>query len=130
MAFLYTVVKMSDERPKFCEVDKFLLNVQGSGVPSPVAPAEKKHTSSNESPKPSMPIMNNYEAQANNENGVDGKSCLLIEMPLISYQMPDLTQPANDGNSSGPPLLTPKLMSLEVKSNTIPTVEPAKSNKN
>ena len=121
---------MSDERPKFCEVDKFLLNVQGSGVPSPVTPVEKKHATGNESPKPIMPIMNNYEAQSNNQNGVDGKSCLLIEMPLISYQMPDLTQPANDGNSSGPPLLTPKLMSLEVKSNTIPTVEPAKSNKN
>ena len=117
---------MSDERPKFCEVDKFLLNVQGSGVPSPVAPTQKKEAI----PKPTMPIMTNYEVQSRNENGVSGKNCLLIEMPLISYQMPDLTQPANDGYSSGPPLLTPKLMSLEVKSNTIPTVEPSKSNKN
>lgn len=118
---------MSDDRPKFCEIDKFLLNVQGSGVPSPVVSVEKKQAT--ETPKPIMPIMNNYEVHSSNQNGVDGKSCLLIEMPLISYQMPDLTQPANDGNSNGPPLLTPKLMSLEVKSNTIPTVEPSKLNK-
>ena len=53
-------------------------------------------------------------------------------MPLISYQMPDLKQVATPDNSNqhnAPPPLIPRLMHLEIQSNTIPTVQPAKSRK-
>ena len=66
------------------------------------------------------------------KEGVSGEHCLLVEMPLISYQMPDLKQvatPDNNNQHNAPPPLIPRLMHLEIQSNTIPTVQPAKSRK-
>ena len=64
------------------------------------------------------------------KEGVAGEHCLLVEMPLISYQMPDLKHVSDNSNQhNAPPPLIPRLMHLEIQSNTIPTVQPAKSRK-
>ena len=46
-------IRMSADKPVFCEVDKFLLNVAGTGVPNP---QQEKEIKTPPPPQQNLPI--------------------------------------------------------------------------
>ena len=130
-----------NDNPVFCEVDKFLLNVAGTGVAAPSSPLTTPPKRAKKLAQEVTNVAQMKKISRAEPNGlVEGEHCLLIEMPLILYQMPDLTPDdkvhlhgfkvaitiiSKATITPGPPLL-PRLMHLEIKSCTIPTVQPCK----
>ena len=82
-----------NDKSVFCEVDKFLLNVAGTGVEAPSSPLTTPPKRAEKQVAQEVTNIPQIKKNSRNEpNGlVEGEHCLLIEMPLISYQMPDLT---------------------------------------
>ena len=80
---------MSD-KPVFCEVDKFLLNVAGTGVGGGSSPPQTPPKQQVKAPVKETTYAQ-HETKTEPNGLVEGEYCLLVEMPLISYQMPDLT---------------------------------------
>ena len=81
-----------NDNPVFCEVDKFLLNVAGTGVAAPSSQLTTPPKRAEKHVAQEANFSTPKKMATTEPNGlVEGEHCLLIEMPLISYQMPDLT---------------------------------------
>jgi len=53
---------------------------------------------------------------------VDGESCLLVDIPLSQYEVPDLG--LDSSNSKICMVNTPKLLDMEIRRSTVPTYKP------
>merc|ERR1711931_69750 len=111
---------------KYCEVGKYLLSVSGSALKSPKKKIDQPQNKKVDQPEVESKTEN--ESQETNlqrdvsKMEVDGESCLLVDIPLSQYEVPDL---GLDSNKSKICMVnTPKLLDMEIRRSTVPTYKP------
>merc|ERR1712126_54504 len=112
---------------KYCEVGKYLLSVSGSALKSP----KKKVDQSQEKIIDQPEVESKTEKESPQETDlqrdaskmeIDGESCLLVDIPLSQYEVPDLG--LDSSNSKICMVNTPKLLDMEIRRSTVPTYKP------
>merc|ERR1711917_99930 len=112
---------------KYCEVGKYLLSVSGSALKSPKKKVDKPQDKMIDQPE----VESKTEKESSNETDlqrdaskmeVDGESCLLVDIPLSQYEVPDLG--LDSSNSKICMVNTPKLLDMEIRRSTVPTYKP------
>merc|ERR1711885_29201 len=112
------------DNAKYCKVGKYLLSVSGLALKSPkknVKPKQDKINDQSEAEsltteKESSQIINLQRVDSKMELG--GESCLLVDIPLSQYEVPDLGLDSN--NSKICMVNVPKLLDMEIRRSTVP----------